>query len=173
VLCQHLTVHRFAKKDFLLDAGNVCKKRFFLLEGLVRTFYIDSDGNERITLFGKELWWVTALESYVGETPSKVNIQAIEDTTALVLSKESLELLYQEVPKLERFFRIITEKWLIAEQRSSQFYMKASSKERYETMVKFIPRFVQRVPQYMIASYLDISPEHLSTLRKYARDSHS
>ena len=166
---QFLRRQEFDKKALLLQEGQVCRHQYFLLEGLVRTYYLDSNGNERITQFGKEHWWVTDMESFIHESPARVSIQALEKTTALLIAKDQLEEAYRAVPKVERLFRKIAERWLIAQQRHSRFYMKASSKDRYDGLVAAIPNFVQRVPQYMIASYLDITPEYLSELRKSAR----
>lgn len=164
--CSCLVSETYKKKDFLLKEGEVCRHKIFIQAGLVRSFYTGSNGNEQIVQFGIENWWVICVESFVKETPSEVNIQALEETTVFMISKDSLENLYHSVPRLERFFRIITENMLIALQRRDGYYMKMSSKERYEFLVKSIPDFVQRVPQYMIASYLEISPEYLSELRK-------
>ncbi|MEL6537380.1 MAG: Crp/Fnr family transcriptional regulator [Bacteroidota bacterium] len=163
---EYLEVAEFEKHAYLHRAGSICRHRYFLLEGLVRTYYTDAKGNDRITLFGKELWWVTEMDSFITEAPSQVHIQALEKTKALAISKAKLEEVFEKIPSMERFFRIITEKWLIAQLRNSHFYMKASSKDRYQFLVSSIPNFVQRVPQYMIASYLDITPEYLSELRK-------
>ena len=156
----------FQKKAFLLEQYEVCKQRFFIVEGLVRYYRTDSDGNENISLFGIENWWITNLDSFINEVASDNAIQAVEKTTVLYISKNDLEILYQKVPKLERAFRIITEKKLIAIQRKDEIYMKQNSKERYYSLVDQIPNFAQRVPQYMIASYLDITPEYLSEIRK-------
>ena len=163
---QRLVEGKFEKGSTLLEAGNTCKQLFFIVEGLVRSYYIDSKGNEKVTSFGKEHWWVTDMESFIHQTPSQLFIAALEHTTVLTITKDRLEDLYLEVPKVERLFRLITERWLIALQRSSFYYMKATSKDRYYNMVKLIPNFVNRVPQYMIASYLDITPEYLSELRR-------
>ena len=154
------------KKEFLLEQYEVCKYRFFIVEGLVRYFRTDSDGNENISLFGIENWWITNLDSFVNEVPSHNAIQAVEKTTVLYISKNDLEMLYEKVPILERAFRLITEKTLIAVLRKDEVYMKQSSKDRYYSLVDTIPNFAQRVPQYMIASYLDITPEYLSEIRK-------
>lgn len=161
-----LSQKTFQKKEFLLEQYQVCKYRYFIIEGLVRYYRTDSDGNENISLFGIENWWLTNLDSFINEIPSHNAIQTVEKTTVLYISKNDLELLYQKVPKLERAFRIITEKTLIAIQRKDEIYMKQNSKERYYSLVDAIPNFAQRVPQYMIASYLDITPEYLSEIRK-------
>lgn len=164
--CSCLRTATYKKKEYLLKEKEICRHKFFIASGLVRSFYTDRNGNEQIVQFGIENWWVTNMESFVKESPSEVNIQALEDTRVYMLSKGSLESLYVTIPKLERLFRMITEKMLIAIQRREGYYMKMSSKERYEFMLNEIPDFVQRVPQYMIASYLEITPEYLSELRK-------
>lgn len=166
IIFNSLSIKTFQRKEFLLEQNQICKHRYFIIEGLVRYYRTDTDGNENISLFGIENWWITNLDSFVNETPSHNAIQAVEKTTVLYISKNDLELLYQKVSKLERAFRIITEKMLIAIQRKDEIYMKQHSKERYYSLVNTIPNFAQRVPQYMIASYLDITPEYLSEIRK-------
>ena len=157
---------KYQKKDFLLKQGAVCNYNFFILKGLVRQFRFDDNGHENISAFGIENWWITNLNSFLNQTPSTNSIQAIEETIVLQITKEKLEILYIKIPALERAFRKITENMLIALQRKDEIFMKTNSKERYYTMVKQLPDFFQRVPQYMIASYLDITPEYLSEIRK-------
>lgn len=165
-LLKNFTLRAFNKKDILLNQGEVCLDRFFILEGLVRFYQVDDKGNERIDLFGVEYWWVTNLDSFINETPSRQTIQALEKTKVLCINKTNLEELYTSIPKLERAFRLITENMLIAIQRKEEVYMRQTSKARYFNLVKQIPKLSQRVPQYMIASYLNITPEYLSEIRK-------
>lgn len=161
-----LTPKTFEKKDYILKEGQVCKNNYFILSGLVRSFYIDTKGNEKITQFALENWWTTHMESYIKNTPSYTSIQAIEKTTVLIITKNNLEQLFIKIPKLERCFRIITQNMLIAIQRRNDIYLQMKSKARYDDLVQNFPNFTQRVPQYMIASYLEITPEYLSELRK-------
>lgn len=161
-----LLVKTFHKKEFLLSEGQICRSNYFITKGLTRSFYIDKKGKEKITQFALENWWVTSMESFNKNTPSYLSIQALEETTVLMLRKEDLPKLYESIPKLERLFRIITENMLISFQRKNDIYLQMSSKGRYDDIVKNFPAFAQRVPQYMIASYLDITPEYLSVLRK-------
>lgn len=161
-----LTLKLFQKKDYILEEGKICTTRYFIISGLVRSFYIDNKGNEKITQFAIENWWVTNLESYIKKTPSAIAIQALEKTEIVIIEKEELERLFFAIPKLERLFRIITENMLIATQRKNDIYLQMKSKNRYDDLVKNFPEFIQRVPQYMIASYLEITPEYLSELRK-------
>lgn len=161
-----LRTKTFQKKDYILREDQICRSNYFIISGLTRSFYIDQKGTERITQFALENWWVTSMESFIKETPSYLSIQAIEQTTVLILNKEDQNALYRSIPKLERLFRIITEKMLIAFQRKNDIYMRMKSKDRYNDLIKNFPDFAQRVPQYMIASYLEITPEYLSELRK-------
>ncbi|NMH86272.1 Crp/Fnr family transcriptional regulator [Flavivirga algicola] len=162
----YLTLQTFQKKEFLLKEGEVCKTRFFIIEGLIRVFKIDERGNENIIHFGIENWWMTNLESFINEQASLLYIQALEETTILAINKVNLEKAYAAIPKLERVFRIITEKMFIAIERKNEHYVKMNSKKRYDIFINELKTFSQRVPQYMIASYLDITPEYLSELRK-------
>ncbi|GMN07992.1 Crp/Fnr family transcriptional regulator [Croceitalea sp. MTPC5] len=156
---------KFSKSEFLLEAGKTCKHQYFILSGLTRVFHIDHKGNEKITQFAVENWWLTNWDSYKGETPSKSYIQALENTTVLQIGKAELENAFLKVPILERIFRKITENWLIAIQKHSEFYLNMDSKSRYDQFISTLPNFSQRVPQYMIASYLEVTPQHLSTIR--------
>jgi len=161
-----LSSQTLQKKKFLLHEGQICNHKYFIIKGLVRLFYIDFNGNEKVIQFAIENWWVTNVESFIKETPSSISIQALEETIILSIKKNELEELYQSIPKLERLFRLITENMLIAIQKRNEFYMKASSKDRYYSLINNIPNLAQRVPQYMIASYLDVTPEYLSEIRK-------
>ncbi len=155
----------FLKSEYILEPGKTCKHQYFILSGLTRTFYIDYKGNEKITQFGLENWWLTNWDSYKNETPSNNYIQAIENTTLLEIEKNSLQLAFTKIPSLENIFKQITENWLISIQKRSEYYLNLDSKSRYEKFISTFPEFSQRVPQYMIASYLDITPQHLSTIR--------
>ncbi|AUC85407.1 Crp/Fnr family transcriptional regulator [Polaribacter sp. ALD11] len=161
-----LTQKTFSKKDYLLKERQVCKSNYFIISGLVRSFYVDDKGSEKITQFALENWWVTNMESYIKKIPSYVSIQAIEKTTVLIFEKEELDKLFITIPKLERYFRIIIENMLIAIQRRNDIYLQMKSKDRYDDLISNFPAFAQRVPQYMIASYLEITPEYLSELRR-------
>ncbi len=161
-----LTLKIFQKKDYILREGKICTNRYFIISGLVRSFYIDNKGNEKITQFAIQNWWVTSMESFIKKTPSAISIQALEKTEILIIDKDELEKLFLSIPKLERLFRIITENMLIATQRKNDIYLQMKSKSRYDDLINHFPDFIQRVPQYMIASYLEITPEYLSELRK-------
>lgn len=162
----HLIVKTFQKKEMILHEKSICNYNYFIIKGVIRSYYIDAKGNEKITQFAIDNWWITNIESFVNKTPSTQYLQSLEKTTALLLSKDVLETLYIKHPKLERLFRIVTENMLIANQRKNDVFLQMKSKERYTFFVEKLPDFNQRVPQYMIASYLEITPEYLSELRK-------
>jgi CRP-like cAMP-binding protein len=165
-ILSHFRLVSYAKKDLLLQEGHVCTQKFFIVEGLVRSYHLDSKGNEKINQFAIENWWITNVESFVTGTPSSSSIEAIEPTLVLSIDKNTIESLYIKFPKLERYFRIITENMLIAIQRRYEVFLQLKSKARYLNFMNQLPEFSQRVPQYMIASYLEITPEYLSELRK-------
>ncbi|CAL2103378.1 cAMP-binding proteins - catabolite gene activator and regulatory subunit of cAMP-dependent protein kinases [Tenacibaculum sp. 190130A14a] len=166
LIYENLEVKTFLKKEFLLKENSRCTYKYFILKGVVRSFYNTPSGKEKITQFAIDNWWVTNMESFVSESPSKQAIQAIENTDVLCLSKKALEKLYIKLPKLERVFRIIAENMLIAVQRKNDVFLQMKSRERYFDFITKLPNFAQRVPQYMLASYLEISPEYLSEIRK-------
>lgn len=165
-IASRLSIEKFSRKAYILNEDQICNHNYFILEGLVRLFYIDQKGHEQITQFAIENWWVSSLESFIKGTPSYLSIQTIEDTTVCMLHKSDLQDLYNSVPSLNIAFRKIYENMLIACQRRADLYVKLSSRDRYYHFVTHQTDFAQRVPQYMIASYLEITPEYLSELRR-------
>ena len=161
-----LKIKSFKKGEFILKEGEICKNKYFVLDGITRSFYVEEKGKEVITQFAIPNWWVTDFESFIKESPSNIYIQTLSETKLCILNKNDLEFLYDKLPKLERFFRIITENMLIAIQKKSEFYSRLDGEEKYKSSFNSFPDFIQQIPQYMLASYLNISPEHLSVIRK-------
>jgi len=147
-----------AKKDHLFEEGDLCAHQYFVLEGLLRMYHTDAEGNQHIEMFVIENWWVTHMDSFVNGIRSSSSLQALEASKLLVIERAKLEILFLKIPQLERLFRKITGCLHIAIQRRNERYMKLTSKERYQSLVTSFPDFAQRVPQYMIASYLNMSP---------------
>ncbi|GAA3627322.1 Crp/Fnr family transcriptional regulator [Flavivirga jejuensis] len=134
----------FQKQEYILQQGQICKSKYFIISGLIRSFHIDHKGNEKITQFALENWWLTNMESYITQTPSRLYIQAIEKTQLLLFNKDVLEELYFSIPQLERFFRIVTENMLIANKRRHDFYLQMKSKDRYHGFINFFPKFYSK-----------------------------
>ena len=160
-----LKIKSLANGEFLLREGDICKYESFVIKGCVKTYYIGEDGLEHIIDFSIEEWWADDLYSLLTQTPSKTTIKAIEDTEVLQISKPDLELLYQKVPKFERFFRIIMQNAYIREQLRVIQTLSLSAEERYRIFLDKYPQVAKLVTQKQIASYLGITPEFLSMIR--------
>jgi CRP-like cAMP-binding protein len=152
--------------EFLLREGEICKYESFVTDGCLKTFYQDEDGLEHIIDFSIEEWWADDLYSLLTQTPSKTNIKAIEPTEILQISKSDLELLYREIPKFERFFRILFQNAFITQREQINQALAASAEERYLLFLKKKPYADRRFSQKDIASYLGITPQFLSAMKK-------
>ena len=150
----------------MLREGDVCKYESFVVKGCLKTYYLDENGLEHIIDFSIEEWWADDLYSFLTQTASKSNIKAIEDTDILQIGKIDLELLYQKIPKFERFFRILFQNAYIAQRDQINLALSASAEERYMLFLKKKPYAEKRFSQKDIASYLVITPQFLSTLKK-------
>jgi CRP-like cAMP-binding protein len=165
--CKTLFVPRkLRKRQYLLQEGDVCKYQAFVEKGIMRSYTIDEKGNEHILQFASEGWWIADLSSFITEEPSVFNIEVLEDAELLLITKPSWELLMQKIPGFEHFFRIIIQNHLIATQRRLLQSLSESAEEKYKKFTDMYPACVLRVPQHMIASYLGLSRETLSRLRK-------
>lgn len=151
---------------FLLREGSVCKHETFITRGCLKAYYVDENGVEHIVDFLIEEWWADDLYSFFTGTSSASNIQAIENTDVIQISKNNLEILYQKIPKFERFFRILFQNAYIAQKQQINLMLSASAEERYMLFIKNKPYAEKRFSQKDIASYLGITPQFLSILRK-------
>lgn len=150
----------------LLFPGEVSSHMRFIANGCLRAYYMDEMAKEHVVQFGIEGWWVNDLYSYLTQTPAKQFVQALEPTTILQIHRDSLNKLYDQVPAIERFYRLKFEKAYISLQDRTINSMSKTAEERYLEFRTKYRGIEQRVPQYMIASYLGITPEFLSALRK-------
>lgn len=154
------------KREILLFQGDTSTHMRFIAEGCLRSYYLDDDAKEHILQFGIEGWWVNDLYSYLTQTPARYFIQAIEASKVLQVHRDTLEDLFHQVPAMERFFRIKIQSAYVALQERTTKSMSESAEQRYFEFREKYRAIEQRVPQYMIASYLGITPEHLSTIRQ-------
>lgn len=166
-ICKHYFIpKKLRKRQYLLQEGDVCKYTAFVEKGALRVYTIDDRGLEHIIQFGIEGWWVADLYSFLTGEPSTYTIEALEDSELLLLSHPAQEELLEKVPRFERYQRLLVQGAYIALQRRMMTTMSQTAEEKYTRMVKTYPDIVQRVPQHMIASYLGITPETLSRIRK-------
>ena len=157
---------KLRKRQYLLQEGDVCKYIAFVEKGMLRSYSIDDKGNEHIVQFAFEGWWISDQYSFLTRTPSPYAIDAIEDSELLLLTPESEEQLLKAIPCLERYFRILLQNSMIAMQQRLVSSLSHSAEEKYNYLVQSCPTIPQRVPQHMMASYLGITPETLSRIRK-------
>jgi CRP-like cAMP-binding protein len=153
------------KKDFVLQEGQVCHYISFVNYGLLRAYYLDKDDKESTIMFAVADWWITDMYCYINQKPAMLTIQAVEDSHIFNLKKDDLEKLYVEVPKFEKFFRIIMQNAYIREQLRIIQNLSLSAEERYHNFLSKYPQVAKQVTQKQIASYLGVTPEFLSTLR--------
>ena len=166
VISKFFIPKKLRKKQFLLHEGEVCKNIGFVNSGCLREYTIDSKGSEHIIQFAIEDWWISDPNSFLSGLPSTYNIDALEDSEVLLLEKSAREKLLDSCPKMERFFRILIEANFVATQRRITDSLSTSAEERYLKFVKTYPKLIEQVSQNHIASYLGITPQSLSRIRK-------
>lgn len=157
---------RFYKaKTILLNAGSVCKESYFINSGIIRSFNINDNIVEHVLSFSCQGWWISDMYSLITQKPGQLFIEVIEDSEVVVLSKENQEQLYFDIPKLERFFRILTENSLVANQQRLMDNLSLSAEERFEKFCAKYPTLIQKVPQKQIASFIGVTPEFFSKMK--------
>jgi CRP-like cAMP-binding protein len=154
------------KKSFLLREGDVCKFEGFVTKGLFKVFHIDKDGVEQILYFATENWWITDIDSFTNQKPSDFSIQALEDSIVLVISPKDKEYAYNNLPSIEKLFRIMTQKTFVELQRKLINNLSKTSEQRYIDFIQKYPQLSQRLSNLQIAAYLGISHEFVSKIRK-------
>jgi len=158
-------IKKYLKGQFVVKNGEVCRHENFVLSGCLKTFYIDNDGHEHVVMFAIENWWTADLGSFITQTAADLNVQCIENSELIQIHHNDLQQLYLEIPKLERFFRIIIQKAFVAAQKRIVNNFSLPAMERYLQFREHYSQIEQRVPQYMIASYLGMTKEFLSKIR--------
>jgi CRP-like cAMP-binding protein len=165
VVSAAFTRRKLRRRQYLLQAGEVCKYFAFVLEGALRQYSVDEKGSEHTLHFAVENWWVGDRESFVMLTPSRYHIEALEDCRLLLITYAGLQELLLAVPAFAVMVREMDQRNSIANQKRLNASLGHSAEERYEEFTKQHPGYLQRFPQHMIASYLGISPETLSRVR--------
>lgn len=161
----YLQPKKLKRKELMLRQGEVCKNSAFVLSGCLRSFNIDRNGTEHVLSFAPADWWMADMYSLISQQPGMLNIEALEETEMLLLSKANQDKLYTQIPKFERFFRILIEKSLVANQQRLIDRLSLTGEERYMLFCKRYPTLINHLPQKQIAAYIDVSPEFLSRVR--------
>ncbi len=155
----------FKKKQFLLRENEISKNAAFVVKGCLRSYIIDQNGFEYILQFAPADWWVTDMYSFVTLEKGHLNIDAIEDSEVLLLSRADQLRLFDDIPKFERFFRVITENALVSSRQRLLETLSLSAKDRYVNFCKAYPGLIHSLPQKQIASYIGVTPEFLSKMK--------
>ena len=158
-------VKTYKAKTIIVNAGEISQYSYFVNSGLLRSFNINDNIVEHVLSFACEGWWIGDMYSLLSQKPGNLFIEVLEDAQVVLLSKENQEILYQQIPKLERFFRILTENSLIAHQERLMDNLSLSAEERFEKFCKRYPTVIQRVPQKQITSYIGVTPEFFSKMK--------
>ena len=158
-------IHQFKSKTILLNAGEISTYSYFVNWGLLRSFNINDNIVEHVLSFACEGWWIGDMYSLISQKPGNLFIEVLEDAEVVFLSKENQEQLYLEIPKLERFFRILTENSLVANQERLMDNLSLSAEERFEKFCKKYPTLIQKVSQKQIASFIGVTPEFFSKMK--------
>jgi CRP-like cAMP-binding protein len=165
IFLTHVQAKSFKRKQFLLHEGEICRYSAFVTLGCLRGYTVDKNGIEHVLSFAPPDWWMADLYSLFSQKPGILNIEALEDTDTILLSKVNQEKLFVEVPKFERFFRILTEKSLVANQQRIVDNMSLTAEERYGLFCHRYPGLIDHLPQKQIASYIGVTPEFFSRMR--------
>lgn len=158
-------IHHYKAKTVLLNAGEICRQSYFVNSGILRSFNINDNIVEHVLSFACSGWWISDMYSLLSQKPGNLFIQVIEDAEVVILSKENQEILYKEIPQLERFFRILTENSLVANQDRLMDNLSLTAEERFEKFNKKYPTLIQKIAQKQIASYLGVTPEFFSKMK--------
>jgi CRP-like cAMP-binding protein len=157
---------KLRRRQYLLQEGDPCKYLAFVEKGILRSYSIDDKGNEHILQFAFEGWWISDPYSFLTGEPASFTIDAIEDCELLLLTKHAEEEMMEKLPQLERFFRILLQNNVVASQKRILSSLSHTAEERYSQLIEACPTIPQRIPQHMIASFLGITPETLSRIRR-------
>jgi len=154
------------RKELLLQQGEFCSKLFFVESGSLRAYNLTVAGKEATIMFAIEDWWITDMHGFINQKPTVLSLEALEDSRILTLSHNAFEELLNRIPKFERFFRILFQNAYVREQLRVLDSISLSTEERYQKFRTKYPQIVEKVTQKQIASYLGVTPEFLSSVKK-------
>jgi CRP-like cAMP-binding protein len=165
LFCSYLRPQKVRRKQILLRQGEVARDSAFVVTGCMKAYSTDANGFEHILRFATPGWWVSDLSSFVTRRQSRLNVEAIKDSQVLLLSRSDQLELFDRIPKLERYFRILMENALVTTQMRLMDTMTLTARERYQHFCRMYPELVNEIPQKLIASFIGVTPEFLSRIR--------
>jgi len=165
-----LEERRVNKQEHIVEEGARCQSIYYVEDGILRAYSTDTQGNDHTLMFAIHDWWITDIYAFVQEKPALMNVQAMEESALLELRKSDLDRLYGKVPKFERFFRILMQNAYAREQLRMRENLTVKAEIRYRNFIQKYPLFAERVPLKQIASYLGITPQFLSVIRKRIKE---
>lgn len=157
------------KKENLLQEGQLCRANYFVVKGCLRMFFITDKGQEQTTQFAIENWWLSDYQAFQQQKKATFSIQAVEPSTVLAIDFRAQEELLKAFPAMEHYFRMVYQTAFAASQMRIKYLYGLSREEMYFHFIEQYPGFVQRIPQYLLASFLGFTPEYLSELRSRKR----
>lgn len=164
--CSLLSSQMLCKNELVQEQGRICNTINFIDSGILRAFFINKDGKDSTIMFAIKDWWITDMYCFLNNKPALLNIEALEESRVLQLKFTQLEELYNKIPKFEKFFRILMQNAYVREQLRVLDNISLTTEERYYRFIHKYPQIVKRVTQKQIASYLGVTPEFLSTVKR-------
>ncbi|WP_271782076.1 Crp/Fnr family transcriptional regulator [Aquimarina algiphila] len=165
ILIPFLKHRKYLKGQYIVQQGDICNYDSFVIKGCLRTYHVDQRGQEHVIRFAIENWWTADMGSFINKTPADYNVQCLENTDVFQFSSTTLEEIFNQIPKFESFFRLIIQNAFVASEKRIVRNFSLDARERYLAFSALYPRLDQRIPQYMIASYLGITKQYLSEIR--------
>jgi CRP-like cAMP-binding protein len=162
----HFTERKVKKRQFIIQPDFIAKYRIFVIQGTFKAYVIGNDGQENTISLAMDGWWISDPNSYIYQQPATMFVEALEDSLILQLDFENEQILKSHSHKFETFFRTVAERGLAFMQRRLIASLTLAAEERYEQFAEKYPDFLQRVPQFAIASYLGMTTQYLSRIRK-------
>jgi CRP/FNR family transcriptional regulator len=156
------------KKTTLLQEGDLCRYIYFVEKGCLRLYFTKDNGTQQTTQFALENWWLSDYTAFNTQGVAQFSIDAVEHSEILCIDYPGLEKLLLDYPSLEKYFRLIHQKAAAAAQNRIRFLYQLTREEMYTRFITLYPAFCQRIPQYLLASFLGITPEYLSEIRRKA-----
>ncbi|HEY0740878.1 MAG TPA: Crp/Fnr family transcriptional regulator [Chryseosolibacter sp.] len=166
ILAGLMQERKVRKGQFLVHENGIARSTHFVTKGSVITYFLDLEGKQHIVQFAIEGWWISDLNSFISQEPATFNVQALEDSELLELPADKVEIMYNKVPQMERYFRIITQRAFVSFQHRIVQNISMAAEDRYLAFKKKYPKIESRIAQKLVASYLGISAEFLSKIKK-------